>query len=239
MKDLGQFEGIDFGMIDSRGRTVREGDVVCWKSEDESVVCQVKWNPLRFAFNLIELNGKDPTFEQTLIRRQGQYVRIGNEEEFPGIVSKWRRLKDARYGFLRQAKPDICFPLAALNACVGAGIEKAFLNFKLLDEMAVAGECHWGGCVNPQAALNTIQKSLHVDFVKTDSVDDVLENGGILSLKTGNVFHACAVFMIDEDPYLVNSNIGEGEFVRPLIDVSEISQAEDPEDRADYVIVRS
>jgi len=232
------FTGVDFGMVDIYGKTIREGDVVMWRSEGESVVCHVKWSPYAFSFSLTELNGSDPMCEVTNIRRQGEYVRIGSEEDFPGIVSKWRRLRGKHYGFLKQGEPDICFPLAAINACVGAGIEKTYTNFNLLNEMIEAGMCRgWGGCTDEQAALNAIQKTVSVNFVRTETMDDILENGGILTLKSGNGFHACAVFLIDGDPYLVNSNIGEGEFVRPLLDVSEISRSEDQEHHRDYVIV--
>ena len=231
------FNGIDFGMVDTRGNVVKEGDVVMWRCDGESVVCHVKWNPYSFAFNLRELNGHDSLSEITNIRRQGEYIRIGNEEDFPGIVEKWSRLGGRNFGFLKQGEPDICFPLAALNACAGVGIEKAFKNFRLLDSMITAGECReWGGCVNERSALNAIQKEINVEFVLAD-MEDVLENGGILTLKNGG-FHACAVVIIDEDPYLVNSNIGEGEFVRPLLDVSELVRSDDPGHHRDYLLVR-
>jgi hypothetical protein len=232
------FTGIDFGMIDTGGKTIREGDVVMWRCDGESVVCHVKWNPSSFSFSLTELNGWDPMCEVTPIRRQGEYIRIGNESEFPGIVKKWRRLNDAEYGFIRQGEPEICFPIAVINSCVGAGIEKTYTNFNLLNKMIEAGLCRgWGGCNDEQGVLNTIQKSVNVNFVRTERMEDVIENGGVLTLKSGNSFHACAVFLIDDDPYLVNSNIGEGEFVRPLLDKSEICRSEDPENHRDYVIV--
>ena len=235
--ELANFEGVNFGMVDSGGNTIFEGDVVLWKSDSESVVCKVHWNPYSFAFSLVELNGTDPTFEVTNIRRQGEYTRLGNEEENPGIISAWKKLRGKNFGFFKQGEPDICFPLAAINACIGAGIEKAILNFKLLDNMIEGGECReWGGCVNERGALNVLQAQFDVEFVVAD-MEDVLENGGILTTKAGG-FHACAVFVIDDQPYLVNSNIGEGEFVRPLLDVSEIPRSDDPEHHRDYLLVK-
>lgn len=234
------FNKVDFGMIDTSGKVIRESDVVSWKSDGESVVCQVRWNPYNFAFNLIELNGSDPVCEQTAIRRQGSYVRMGSEEDYPGIVDKWLRLKGMNFGFLKEGEPHICFPLAAINTCIGYGMEKAFLNFRLLDKMVIAGGCReWGGCVNEQAALNAIQKEIDVEFVLADDMDDVLEQGGILSLKTNGGVHACAVFIMDGDPYLVNSNLGEGEFVRPLMSLDEIPRSEDPDYHRDYILVRN
>jgi hypothetical protein len=69
----------------------------------------------------------------------------------------------------------------------------------------------------------------------------VIEEGGILTNRIGSgahAFHAFAVFNIKGTPYIVNSNIGEGRFVRPLLDIGEIERSDDPEDHRDYVLLR-
>ncbi len=233
------FTSVDFGMVDVDGFSINEGDVVIWQCDGESVVCQIFWDPSSFAFKLKELNGTDPMFEVTNIRLQGEYLRLGNEFDTPGIVKKWNRLKDFDNVFLKQGEPNICFPLAALNACAGAGIVRAYKNFNLLNKMIKAGECReWGGCVNERGALNAIQSEVEVEFVQAE-MEDVLENGGILTLKEGG-FHACAVIIIDGDSYLVNSNLEEGQFIRPILCLSEITMArsDDPEHHRDYLLVK-
>jgi hypothetical protein len=234
------FDGIDFGMVDINGQTIYENDVVLWRSDGESVVCHVKWNPYSFSFSLRELNGVDSMCEITNIRRQGEYVRIGNDSEYPGLVERWSKIGRNKMSFMKQGEPGICFPLAAINSCAGAGIEKAFMNYPLLNKMVESGECRkWGGCVNERDALNTIQKEIDVEFVLAESLDDVLENGGILTLINSGGLRACAVVMIEGYPYLVNSDIGEGEFIRPLMSVDELPRSEDPDFHRDYFLLRN
>jgi len=253
MYDESIFRQISLGISDVSGNEIREGDVLAWTSETEEpddvperAVCVVRWRRRKSAFCLRELDGWDPFTEYSFIR-SGSYLILGNCYDNPDLVRKWERLGVSNPlmhtgNFLTPPAPCSCFPTAAINACVGAGIAKAFGNKKLVQKMADAGECRkWGGCIDEQAALNVLRAELDVDFVQSD-LDDVIEEGGIATIKIGSgarAFHAAAAFQIDGDPYLVNANIGvEGRYVRPLFDISEIERSDDPDDHRDYVLLR-
>jgi hypothetical protein len=248
------FRQAPLGIFDRKGDEIREGDILAWTSEmegpddePETTVCVVRWHRNKSAFCLRELDGWDP-FTQYSYMRGGTYIILGNCYDNPEIAEKWERLGVSNSSihtgnFLSPPVPCSCFPTAAINACVGAGIAKAFGNQKLVEKMAQAGECwKWGACIDEPAVLNILRAELDVDFVQAD-LEDVIEEGGIATIKIGSgahAFHAAAVFLIDGDPYTVNANIGvENRYVRPLFDISEIARSDDPEDHRDYVLLRN
>jgi hypothetical protein len=236
------FNAIEFGLLSTTGEEVVEGDVVLWKNPElgEPRVCLVYWDHAKYAFRLQELDGIDPNYA-TSYMREGDYAIIGNRYDKGDIHVKWSRIGQDpdfphRSNFLKQGISSTCFPLAAINACVGAGVKKAFFNFRLYKKMIHIGECEkWGGCIDEQAVLNELQANLNVEFVEAD-MESVLEVGGILTMKAA-CFHAAAVFVHDGQPYLVNSNIEEGQFIRPLIDIDEIPRSDDPDHHRDYMLV--
>jgi hypothetical protein len=245
------FRRFELEINDVGGKPVREGDVVLWTSEPDTcgncdqAVCLVRWHGNKAAFCLRELDGWDPFTEYSYMRA-GTYQVLGSSYDSPELVSKWEELgvrgpRVHTSNFLQPPIPCSCFPTAAINACVGAGIKGAFGNTKLVKQMSDVGECwKWGACIDEAGVLNVLRSEFEVDFVQTD-LEDVVEEGGIVTIKIGNgahAFHAAAVFSIGDVPYIVNSNLGEGRYVRPLLDIGEIVRSDDPEDHRDYMLLR-
>jgi len=238
------FKRCEIGINYDDGKPIREDDIVLWEDEDrkESVVCRVSYHNDKCAFMLEELDGTDREYLDTYMRK-GHYSFVSIAEENIPLYKAWSRLGVCsplyakRQSFYKQTKPGTCFPIAAINACIGREVLQTMLNFKLLDRMIEVGECEkWRACIDDQLVLNEIQRGTNVQFVQAD-MESVIEEGGILTVKGRNDLHACAVFIYNKQPYLVNSMIGEGKFVRPLMSINEIPRSDNPEHHRDYLLL--
>ena len=232
------FTGAVLERQDTSGNFIREGDVVLWTTKDstESVVCQVIWSGHKSAFCLRELNGFDAFCEYSFMR-DGEYAILGSGRDNPGLLDSWMALGlrgTAPRGFLPD-HAEWCFPLAILNACIGAGINKA-QDPRLLEQLAMIGECpKWGVCIEEEAVIATASEWFHVRFIPA-SLEDVSEVGGIVTAKLGEkCFHAAACFMHGGHAYLVNSGLSSFFAVHPMGD---IPRSDRPEDHRDYMLLR-
>jgi len=240
------FKGAVLERRDRNSRRIREGDVVLWHMTDEPddcVACLVFWSGHKSAFCLQELSSQDAEYEHSFMR-DGQYEVLGSSYDNPGLLGMWQALGfrgKIPAGFLPD-HPEWCFPLAVLNACIGAGIPKAS-DPRLLEQLAMVGECpKWGVCIEEEAVLATASEWFRVRFVPA-SLEDIAEVGGVVTIRLGKSFHAAACFSHGGHAYLVNSYLMPGFYVHPLgfmpgSGIDSIPRSDRPEDHRDLMLLR-
>jgi hypothetical protein len=225
------FAGKPFGLKYHDGSDIIEGDIVGFMSDHDYLVAVMYWNRQSFSFKMAVTNrnfsiwgiSDDPARE---------YYRLGSMYDSSDLLPLWKKAGELEhtYRFLKQGMPSTCFPLAAINACIGAGIEKASFNFDLYRRCVEVGECaKWGGCIDEQAVLNLIDAELGVVFTEVD-LDSALETGGVVTIKDA-AFHAVSAVRFNGCAFIVNMT--GGPFIRPYI-TGCLARSDNPDHHRDY-----
>jgi hypothetical protein len=217
--DFNIMAGKPFGLKYVDGMDVLEGDIVHFDWDvGYQLTGLVFWNAVDFSFKISVLNMKVASPLAISDEFDRKFYKLGSMYDSCDTLVKWKKAGEMEHSrmFLRQTDTWTCFPLAAINACIGAGISKSNFNFLLLRRCVDLGECRkWNGCVDEKAVLNEVSAELNVSFSQVD-LQSVLETGGIVTLKDGG-FHAVAAFVADGVTFLVN--MCDGPFVRPCPEV--------------------
>jgi len=237
------FKKAAFGLLYEDGTDISEGDIAWYHDPDsliQDVVVYFYWDPLTFSFKAKPTNQRN-SGSWSLGWHGSQdrkYRRLGSIYDDPFVLPLWEKAGKIESSsiFIRQSDSSTCFPLAVLNACIGAGAPKAFLNFKLLKRLVEIGECSkWGGCIDEQSVLNAAQSELDVTFV-LDEFMSTVETGGVVTVSDGSTFHAVASFVSDGCPFLVN--MSGFPFVVPAKLVT-LQRSPDEKHHRDYTILEN
>jgi hypothetical protein len=224
-----------FGLQYVDGSDIKEGDLAWFMEAERVTTILFFYDASSFSFKMKSLNKRIGHAWPLHAGDERSYHPLGSMYDDPALLPLWKMAGslEGEGIFMFQGETSTCFPLAAMNACIGAGVEKADLNFDLLKRACVLGECRkWGGCIDEQAVLNLIQAELEVSFV-LDEYESTIETGGIVTVKEGG-FHAVASVVHEGQSFLVN--MMDGPFVRPAR-VTSLGRSENPSHHRDYTLL--